>query len=100
MEITKDFIKHIADLSRITLSDKEVDKFTPQMKTILESVDVLQEVDTTNVQPMKKHIAFKDLREDFPEESLSQEEVLANAKFKESGHIKVYGKIFGTIEES
>jgi aspartyl-tRNA(Asn)/glutamyl-tRNA(Gln) amidotransferase subunit C len=100
MEITKKFIKHIADLSRITLSEEEVDKFTPQMKTILESVNVLQEVDTNNVEPMKKHVAFKDVREDIPEKTLTQEEVLANAKYTELGHVKVYGKIFGAIEES
>ena len=63
MEITKKFIKHIADLSRITLSEAETDKFTPQMKTILESVDVLQEVDTKDVQPMKKHVSFENVRE-------------------------------------
>ena len=100
MEITKDFIKHIAELSRITLSDEELEKFTPQMRTILESVDVLKEADTEGVQPMKKHVSFDALREDIPGETLTQEEVLKNAKFKEMGHVKVYGKVFGAIEES
>ncbi len=100
MKIDKQFIKHTAELSRITLTEEEVEKFTPQMKTILESVDVLKEVDTKGVQPMKAHVNFNDLREDIPEESLTQEEVLKNAKYTESGHIKVYGKVFGAIEES
>lgn len=100
MEITKDFVKHIGDLSRINLKDSELEKFTPQMKTILESVPVLKELDTSNVQPMKKHIPFTDLREDVPGNTLSQEEVLANAKHTELGMIKVYGKVFGSIEES
>lgn len=96
----KKTLEHIAQLSRIKLTDKELEKFTPQMETILDSAKFLQEIDTSNVQPMKKHLTFNDLRDDIAQESLSQEEVLANAKYKENGHVKVYGKIFGAIEES
>ncbi len=100
MEITKDFVKHIGELSRIKLKDSELDKFTPQMKTILGSVGVLKEANTNGVQPMKKHIPFSDLREDVAGTSLPQEDVLKNAKHTELGMIKVYGKVFGSIEES
>ena len=96
----KKTLEHIAELSRIRLTEKELEKFTPQMETILDSAKILQEIDTTNVQPMKKHIPFDNLREDIPKESLSQEEVLANAIHKENEYVKVYGKIFGGIEES
>lgn len=92
-------VKHIAELSRIALTQDELDKFTPQMETILESVTVLKDVDTKNVQPMKEHIPFSSLREDEPKSGLSQEEVLKNAKYKENGFVKVYGKIFGVIDE-
>lgn len=93
-------VKHIAELSRISLTNEELEMFTPQMETILESASVLSEVDTKNVQPMKKHIPFDDLREDLPTEGLSQKEALINAKYTENGFVKVYGKIFGGIEES
>jgi len=93
-------VKHIADLSRIALTQKELDKFTPQMETILQSASELKNVDTDNMAPMKKHRPFSDLRDDIPTPSLTQEEVLKNAKHTEKGHIKVYGKIFGDIEES
>jgi aspartyl-tRNA(Asn)/glutamyl-tRNA(Gln) amidotransferase subunit C len=96
----KQTLKHISELSRIYLTDEELEKFTPQMETILESASTLQEIDTSNVQPMKKHIPFSDLREDTPLQSLSQTDVLANAPHTEKGHVKVYGKIFGGIEES
>ncbi len=96
----KKTLKHIAELSRITLSDEELEKFTPQMQTILESAKQLQEVDTSNVQPMKKHLPFDDLRDDIVEESLTQKDVLSNAKYTEKGCVKVYGKIFGALEES
>jgi|LDZT01.1.fsa_nt_gi aspartyl-tRNA(Asn)/glutamyl-tRNA(Gln) amidotransferase subunit C len=93
-------IKHIAKLSRLSLTKKEEEKFTPQMETILESASVLQEVDTSKVQPMKERIPFEELREDIPEKSLKQEDILKNAPHQENGYIKVYGEIFGGIEES
>lgn len=93
-------VKHIAHLSRISLTEEELKKFTPQMETILESVGVLKEVETKNVEPMKGHIDLKELREDIPEESLSQKDVLENANFKENGYVKVYGEIFGDHQES
>jgi aspartyl-tRNA(Asn)/glutamyl-tRNA(Gln) amidotransferase subunit C len=93
-------VKHTAELSRITLTPEELEKFTPQMETILESVTLLKDVNTDGVQPMKAHVKFEELREDVPQESLTQEEVLRNAKHKESGFVKVYGKVFGDIEES
>ncbi|HCC67604.1 TPA: Asp-tRNA(Asn)/Glu-tRNA(Gln) amidotransferase GatCAB subunit C [Patescibacteria group bacterium] len=100
MKIDSSFLKHIAELSRIKLSKKELRKFTPQMRTILESVKVLKEVDTTNVEPMKKHVPFSDLREDTAGKSIEQEDVLSNVKHMENGMVKVYGEVFGGIEES
>jgi aspartyl-tRNA(Asn)/glutamyl-tRNA(Gln) amidotransferase subunit C len=96
----KDLLKHIAELSRIDLTEEELKKFTPQMETILESAKYLQEIDTTNVQPMKARVPFSTLRDDIPGETLTQEEVLKNAPNSEKGYVKVYGKIFGAIEES
>lgn len=93
-------VKHIAQLSRISLTDEELKKFTPQMETILESVDVLKEVDTKDVEPMKGHVKLKELREDISGRRISQEEVLKNAKFKENGCVKVYGKIFDGSQDS
>ena len=93
-------VKHIAELSRISLSKEELEKFTPQMKTILESVSVLKEVDTSNVNPMKQHVSLDETREDIPSKGLSQENAIKNSPHKENGYVKVYGKIFGAIEES
>lgn len=96
----KNSLKHIAQLSRISLTDEELDKFTPQMQTILDSAKELQKVDTKGINPMKRHIPFSSLREDIPSNCLTQEEVLKNTKYSERGFVKVYGKVFGSIEES
>jgi len=70
------------------------------MQTILDSAKELQKIDTKGVNPMKRHVPFSALRDDIPSNSLTQEEVLRNAKYKENGYVKIYGKIFGAIEES
>ncbi len=93
-------LKHIAQLSRISLNDKELEEFTPQMQTILDSAKILQETNTKGVQPMKRHIPFSQLREDIPSLSLTQKEVLKNAKYSESGYVKVFGKVFEGEAES
>ena len=93
-------LQHTAELSRIKLSKKELEKFTPQMEQILDSVKVLKDVKTEGVQPMKTHLPFSNLREDIAEESMKKEGLLANVKHIENGMVKVYGKVFGGIEES
>ena len=93
-------IKHTAELSRIRLTKEELKKFTPQMEQILDSVKVLKDVDTKNVQPMKQHLPFSELREDIAGESMKQKEVLSNVKHIANGMVKVYGEVCGGIEES
>ncbi len=49
--LTPDDVRHIAKLARLRLTDEEVTKLTPQLTSILQYVDMLQEVDTTGVEP-------------------------------------------------
>ena len=49
--LTKDQVRHIAKLARLKLSDDEVEKFSKELTSILQYVDMLQEVDTKNVEP-------------------------------------------------
>lgn len=48
--LTKDQVRHIAKLARLQLTDAEVEKFAPQLTSILGYVDMLQEVDTSKVE--------------------------------------------------
>jgi aspartyl-tRNA(Asn)/glutamyl-tRNA(Gln) amidotransferase subunit C len=49
--LTPDQVRHIAKLARLTLSEAEVAKFATEMSAILQYVDMLQEVDTSAVEP-------------------------------------------------
>jgi aspartyl-tRNA(Asn)/glutamyl-tRNA(Gln) amidotransferase subunit C len=78
----KKTLRHIARLSRISLTDEELEKFTPQMQTILDSAKVFKRLILILLNLLKRHIPFSQLREDIPEISLTQEDVLKNAKYQ------------------
>ncbi len=79
MNITQEEVLNVARLSRLELSDTEVDTITQQLDKVLGYVAKLSEVDTTGIKPtthaIDLHNAF---REDVTQPSLSQEEALAN----------------------
>lgn len=51
MAITKEEIKHIAELSRLKLTPAEEDKFGSQLGSVLEYVGQLDEVSVKNIEP-------------------------------------------------
>lgn len=87
--IDKKIVKHVANLARIKLEDKEIEKFSREFSDILEAFSSLKEINTKNVKPSFQPIELKNiLREDIPEKSLTQEEALANAEQKEDEFFK------------
>jgi aspartyl-tRNA(Asn)/glutamyl-tRNA(Gln) amidotransferase subunit C len=51
MQLTTDQVRHIAKLARLRLTDEEVERFTTDLTSIFKTIDVLQKVDTTGVEP-------------------------------------------------
>jgi aspartyl-tRNA(Asn)/glutamyl-tRNA(Gln) amidotransferase subunit C len=49
-QLTADQVRHIAKLARLELSDAEVTKFTTELTSILQYVDMLTEVDTKGIE--------------------------------------------------
>ncbi|MCS7227941.1 MAG: Asp-tRNA(Asn)/Glu-tRNA(Gln) amidotransferase subunit GatC [Endomicrobia bacterium] len=85
-KITKQEVKHIAYLARLALSEEELELYSQQLEVILEYMDKLQEVDTTQISPLTNIIKmYKNLnikpnyRDDIPEDSRCQQELLNNA---------------------
>jgi aspartyl-tRNA(Asn)/glutamyl-tRNA(Gln) amidotransferase subunit C len=83
--VTEKDVLHIAELADIGINTGELGPFTDQFNAILDYFDVLDRVqgelsitrDLSNV-----------MREDTVEPSLTQEEVLGNAGFREDGFIR------------
>ncbi len=88
--IDADLVRHIGVLSRIELSDDQVQVLTGQLGSILGYFDKLQELDTENVEPLA-HAAdtFNVLADDAAAASLSPDQALANAPARDGDFFKV-----------
>ena len=83
-------VEHVAMLARLALSDEEIQTMQTQLSQILEHFQVLEALDTRDVEPTAQVIPLPNtMREDRVEESLPAAEVLANAPRTEAGHIAV-----------
>lgn len=51
MKLKKEKIEHIAKLARIELSEKDIEKYSNELNTILNFVEKLNKVETKNVEP-------------------------------------------------
>ena len=83
MKIDKKTTKKIANLSRIDISDDEIEEFSVQLSSIIDWVEQLNEVNTDNIKPLN-NVSFQKLRfrEDNVEKNNNKEEILSNAPDK------------------
>ena len=58
MAITVKDVEHVAKLARLELTEEEKEKFTRQLGDVLKYVDQMNEVDTSNVEPLSHPIDF------------------------------------------
>ena len=85
-DIDGDFIRKIAGLARLEVSDDEVERLSSDLKSILGYVEKLSEIDTADVEPLSHvHGENNRFREDvvFCEATASQEEVAIHENKKE-----------------
>ncbi|RUM48886.1 MAG: Asp-tRNA(Asn)/Glu-tRNA(Gln) amidotransferase GatCAB subunit C [Hydrogenothermus sp.] len=88
--LTKEEVVKVAKLARIELSEEEIEIFSKQLPQILDFIEKLNELDTSEVSPFYEIIdANAPLREDTPKEGLTNEEALENAPQKANGFFVV-----------
>ncbi|MGY4691126.1 Asp-tRNA(Asn)/Glu-tRNA(Gln) amidotransferase subunit GatC [Salibacterium sp. K-3] len=88
--ITKDQVKHVAHLARLSVTEEEVDTFTEQLDAIIEFAEQLNELDTDDVEPTTHVLDIHNvLRKDEQRPSLDREDALKNAPDQEDGQVKV-----------
>lgn len=74
----KDEIRHIAKLSRLGVTDQQVEKFGGQLGDILEYVGLLKEVDVENVAPTSQVTGLMNVtRKDEVKRFCSKDEILS-----------------------
>ena len=80
MPLSKEEVRHVAQLARLHLSDEELGRFTHQLSQILDYAAALRELDTTGVIPTSHAIPMRNVfREDEVRPSLERDKALANA---------------------
>ncbi|ADR17998.1 Asp-tRNA(Asn)/Glu-tRNA(Gln) amidotransferase subunit GatC [Calditerrivibrio nitroreducens] len=88
--ITEDNVKHIAKLSKLTFEDKEIGRFVNELNSILDYINKLNELDTSDVEPTSHALDLTNVtRPDIPERVITREEALQNAPDEGYNHFKV-----------
>ncbi|WP_460850198.1 Asp-tRNA(Asn)/Glu-tRNA(Gln) amidotransferase subunit GatC [Nocardioides ultimimeridianus] len=89
-ELSRDEVRHLADLARIDLSDAELDHLAPQLNVILESVASIQGVAGDDVVATSHPIPMTNVfREDVVRPGLTPEQALSGAPAQEDGKFSV-----------
>ena len=83
MKIDKNTTLKIAKLTRIKIEDREIDELSAQLSSILDWVELLNEVNTNDVEPLSNvSMAKLPLRKDEESKEDKSKDVLSNAPEK------------------
>src|ERR671914_2918088 len=89
-EISREDVLHVANLARLHLTDEEVDRMQAQLSRILEAIETLRDVDTSQVGPTASVIQLENvMRDDVASRGLTREAALANAPLRDDPFLRV-----------
>jgi aspartyl-tRNA(Asn)/glutamyl-tRNA(Gln) amidotransferase subunit C len=86
-KIDKKLVDRVAKVSRVNLSDKEVEKFSKQFDDILKACKELDEVDTSDVEPSFHPVELKNVMRDDKSKPWKWDP-LSNTEYKERKYFK------------
>ena len=90
MEVNDELVDKVASLAKLKFNGEKKEAIKEDMKKILSFMEVLNEVDTDGVEPLKYMTEGTiRLRADESSETISQKDALKNAPFKDSDYYKV-----------
>ena len=96
MKITQKDVQYVADLANLELTDQERARMEKDLNDILGYIDMLSEVDTSNVAPMTQvqglagEVPVEDaLRPDEPKQCLPRDLALKNAPETDGSFFRV-----------
>lgn len=90
MSVSKEDVKHIANLARLEFTDDELEKYTKDLAEIVNFANTLSEINVEGVEPTNHILEIKNVfRKDELKPSLDREEILKNAPEKQAGCVSV-----------
>ncbi len=88
--LSEEEVKKVAEMARIELTDSEVAKFQKDLSSVLDYVDVLQEVNTDGLEIVSSVTGLENVtRPDVAKLIDYQEEIMANAPQTKDRYYKV-----------
>ncbi len=89
-KIGQEQVRKVAKLSRLELTEAEIEEFTSQLSAIPDYMEKMNELDTTDVEPLAPCLPITNVfREDSVNESLGTKTTLANAPQRDGEFFKV-----------
>lgn len=89
-KITLAQLKHVAKLAKLKLTKEEENKYLSQLSSILDYFDILNKVDTTNIEPSFQITQLKNIfRQDKVKPSLDQSQALSTASKTKNNYFSV-----------
>lgn len=91
-KLSKSDVLHVAKLANLNLTEKEIDKFAPQLSKVVDFVGELSKVDTNNVEPTSQTTGLSNItRIDNVNlaGSLTEDEALSGSDKVYNGYFKV-----------
>ena len=91
--IDKEQVEHIAKLARINLTEKEKEKFSAELSSILDYIDKLNQADISNIKPISQAMGLNNIvRDDIEIQKADIEmrkKILKGAPEKKDNYFKV-----------
>jgi aspartyl-tRNA(Asn)/glutamyl-tRNA(Gln) amidotransferase subunit C len=90
MSVSREEVKHVAELARLSFSDEEEQRMADELNQILDYVDKLDELDTSGVPPMSHVLDITNVfRPDEVKERIEQADALEAAPATEGAYFTV-----------
>ncbi len=90
MSVKKEDVKYIASLAKLNFDENEIEKFTEQFNEILSYIEKLNELDTTNVEPLAHPFENNNVfRNDELQKSVTTVDALKNSPSKTEEFFRV-----------
>lgn len=97
MALTIAEVEHVAALVRLGLTSEETHRLRDQLSSILDSIELLNELDVSGIPPTAQVIALTNvMRDDAVRPSLTQAQALANAPRQRDGFFEVDSPLGGS----
>lgn len=100
-DLTKDDVLHVAILAKLDLTDSEVEKFLPQLSSVINHFAELNKVNVSDTEPTHQTTGLKNVfrNDETKVNSLNQDKALSGTDETYNGYFKVPAILEGRTDK-